>query len=117
MNNCKRIIIICGLFILSSSGISAQNGHLKNKEIAEAYLGKNNFFKANEYFLRAYNKLHTIEVAYHIGLTYMRMYEYDKAHKWFATVEKKGFSNFEFILNYAETLKCLKKYDEAKHKI
>lgn len=95
----------------------AQKGYEKSKEIADVYLEKNQWAKANEYYIRAYNKSNTAEVSYRIGFTYMKMYEYERAYKWYLIAEKKKYASLDFILNYAETLKSLKKYGVAKYKV
>lgn len=92
------------------------SGRALGKNLLKAALKafkQEDYKKAKELFLQIPDSEIDAEAKYELGLTHLKLNEYDEAKKCFEQVLKNSPKNFGALFNLAKVLHFQKKYDEA----
>jgi len=108
------------LAALSLSIILCPLTQAQNKKFDRAYKTYNTgeYFKAIDYFKEAYEQItdknEKVKIIFHIGECYRKINKPKSAALWYNKAVRKNYSDPVVYLRYANALKMLEKYEEAK---
>lgn len=104
------IIWFCVWFWFFKGSKSFSN---KVRKALDTYLEKGNYVKAKNLLLRMPDLATNPDNKCKLGITHLKLNEYDEAKACFEQVLKTSPKNFDALFNLAQVLHSQKKYDEA----
>jgi peptidoglycan-associated lipoprotein len=115
----KKLLFIFTLLICAGAAtaqpLSGKYTRDTKIQAADEQYDKNNWHDAITWYEQAYKEEKSQELAYKLGLCYLADRDYDKAERYFTSVDRKDKSNDypDAQLRLAQTMKNNSKYDEA----